>query len=135
MYNISCHRDPVGLVALVANKSDCFPEGLTLGPADDVYGLGTCVVRALTMLLDLPNEWGMFDFMATWRRFAAKLSVLVEILRCNPAWDPFFFTDLHQKMRPKSSKPEDMRTFEASARAIEIRLQGVDTLYSQFLIT
>ena len=58
MYKISCHRDPVGLVALVANKSDCFPEGLTLGPADDVYGLGTCVVRALTMLLDLPINGG-----------------------------------------------------------------------------
>ena len=55
-YNISGFRDPMAVIALVANESCDFPEGLMLGPVDDVYGLGICTVYALTLFLDTPTD-------------------------------------------------------------------------------
>ena len=54
LYNLSSCRDPMALVALVVKGQQKFPSGLTLGPADDVYALGMCVVLSLTMFLHVP---------------------------------------------------------------------------------
>lgn len=133
LYNVSAHRDPMALVALaVRTAGSSFPGGLTLGPADDVYGLGICVVRALTKFFVAPREWRAFHELSDNHDFDDKVCILGDILRRNPAWDASFFTDLHLRMNPTSWKLEDVKKFEASARAVEIRLQGVDTLYTHF---
>ena len=54
LYNLSSCRDPMALVALVVKGQQKFPSGLNLGPTDDVYVLGICVVRSLTMFLHVP---------------------------------------------------------------------------------
>ena len=125
--------DPMALVALaVRTAGSSFPAGLTLGPPDDVYGLGICVVRALTKFLLPPGEWNVLNESSDSHDFDDKVRVLCDILRRNPAWDASFFTDLHLRMNPTSSKLEDVKQFEASARAVEIRLQQVETLYVHF---
>ena len=131
-YNISGFRDPMAVIALVANESCDFPKGLMLGPVDDVYGLGICIVYALTFFLDTPTDWDMLNKVSTRESFGRKLCVLCGILEHNPAWDSSFFLDLHQRMTPELSKSEDKIKFKASCSAIEIRLQSLYTLYPHF---
>lgn len=133
MYTLHCHRDPLALIATAVTHEKVMPLGLTLGYPDDVFALGMCVVRILTMLVDLPWEkWHILNKLDQDRDDDKKMSALVDILRCNPAWDPQFFQDLHLRFRPVSPKPEDAKRMEASARATEIRLLGVSTLYCDF---
>ncbi|CAH3183321.1 unnamed protein product, partial [Porites lobata] len=104
LYNLSFCRDPMALVALVVKGQQEFPSGLTLGPADDVYALGMCVVRSLTMFLHVPwGEWKALHQVESDAEFSEKLRVLCDIVRRNPA-----------------------------ARAVEIRLHSVSTLYPHF---
>ena len=121
-YNISGFRDPMAVIALVANESHDFPEGLMLGPVDDVYGLGICIVYALTLFLDTPTDWDMLNTVSTRERFDDKLCVLCHILERNPAWNSSFFIDLHERVTPESRNSEDKIKFKASCLAIEIRL-------------
>ena len=133
LYNLSFCRDPMALVALVVKGQQEFPSGLTLGPADDVYALGMCVVRSLTMFLHVPwGEWKALHQVESDAEFSEKLRVLCDIVRRNPAWDSSFFYDLHLRIRPNSSRPQDVSDFEARARAVEIRLHSVSTLYPHF---
>ena len=105
-YNLSFCRDPMALVALVVKGQPKFPSGLTLGPADDVYALGMCVVRSLAMLLHVPWwEWKALHQVKSDAEFREKLRVLCDIFRQNPAWDSCFFYDLHLRIRPNSSRP------------------------------
>ena len=131
LYNIHLHRDPLSLVALAASHEGCIPRGLLLGNADDVYGLGMCIVRMLTMFTEAPWEkWQALNSCSS--KYAddirLKMKVLSEILQCNPA----FFRDLHTRFRPVSEKLEDAKRIEASARRIEVYLSGVHTLYPNF---
>ena len=131
-YNISGFRDPMAVIALVANESHDFPEGLMLGPVDDVYGLGICIVYALTLFLDTPTDWDMLNTVSTRERFDDKLCVLCHILERNPAWNSSFFIGLHERVTPESRNSEDKIKFKASCSAIEIRLQNLYTLYLHF---
>lgn len=137
MYNFPLHRDPLSLIAVAASHEGCIPRGLVLGNADDVYGLGMCIVRMLTMLVEMPSQdWYALN---TWCRAFAddvrlKMETLGRLLRYNPAWDSRFFRDLHTRFRPVSENPEDAVKMEASARAIEAYLSGVNTLYPNFFV-
>ena len=133
--NLAFCRDPMALVALVVKGQQEFPSGLTLGLADDVYALGMCVVRSFTMFLHVPwGEWKALHRVKSDAEFSENLRVLGDIFRRNSAWDSSFFYDLHLKIRPNSSRPQDVSDFEARARAVEIRLHNVSTLYPHFLI-
>ena len=133
LYNLTLFRDPMALVALVVKGQQKFPSGLTLGPADDVYALGMCVVRSLTMFLHVPwGQWKALNEVESDAEFKQKLRVLCDIFQRNPAWDSSFFYDLHLRLRPNPSRPEEVSDFEARARAVEIRLHSVSTLYPHF---
>ena len=137
LYNAHLHRDPLSLVALAASHEGCIPRGLMLGNADDVYGLGMCIVRMLTMFTDVPwGEWQALNCCSSVyaKNIRLKTKVLGEILQHNPAWDSRHFRDLHTRFRPVSDKLEDAKTMEASARAIEVYLSGIFTLYPNFFV-
>lgn len=137
LYNLHLHRDPLALIASAVTHEGTIPRGLTLGNVDDVYGLGMCIVRVLTMMVHYPwNDWLILNGLARHGGNAADIdkrkNVVADILRYNPAWDPRFFCDLHLRFRPVSSNPEDAQKMEASARAIGIHLLGVYPLYPRF---
>ena len=135
MYNVHLFRDPLALIATAVTHEDVIPRGLTLGNADDVYGLGMCVVRMLTMFNCVPwREWQLLNTLKKERLFVQKRKILCEILQRNPAWDPRFFQNLHMRFRPVSSRPEDSKKMEASSRAMEIHLHGLSTLYPNFFV-
>ena len=135
LYSPHLHRDPLSLIAIAASHEGCIPRGLMLGNADDVYGLGMCIVLMMTMFTEVPyEEWHALNSFSS--QYAddihLKMKVLGEILQHNPAWDSRLFRDLYTRFRPVSEKLEDAKRMEASARAIEVYLSGVHTLYSNF---
>ena len=133
IYNAIPCRDPLAVVALAVNGTGKFPLGLTLGPADDVYALGICVVRMLTTFVHVPwEQWNVFNTLESGTEFGEKVHLLGDIFRRNPAWDPSFFLYLHLRIRANSSNPTVIRDFKAKARAAEIYLQSVSTLYPHF---
>ena len=136
LYNSLFHRDPLALIALCVTHDREFPCGLTLGHADDVYGLGMCVLRVLTRFVDVPwKDWKMFNSLHEVSESLSKMTILCQILRHNPAWHPSVFTDLHLRFSPRSWRTrEDDQRMEAAARAVEIRAQSVDTLYPSFFL-
>ena len=58
LYYPPLYRDPLSLIALAASHEGRLPGGLVLGNADDVYGLGMCILWMLAMLIDEPwTDW------------------------------------------------------------------------------
>ena len=135
--NLPLFRDPLALAATVVTHETTFPKGLTIGHVDDVYALGMCVTQMLTMFHDVPwHEWRRLNTLRSSKkandRFHVEKILLGQILQHNPAWDPAAFLDLHLRFHPLSCDPKDARAMEAAARAIEIHLWGVATLYPRF---
>lgn len=134
LYNVCLHRDPMSVIAVAAAKgSKALPAGLTLGLADDVYGLGMCAVRSLTNFYDLPwEEWRLLNDLDTIAEFQELLAALSSLFQWNPAWDASFFTDLHLRLRPELHCADHTGLFESKTRAIEIYLQSVIPLFPHF---
>jgi len=135
LYYPPLYRDPLSLIALAASHERRLPGGLVLGNADDVYGLGMCILRMLAMLIDEPwTEWMALNTCSIIYASALrlKMKVLGDILQYNPAWNSRFFRDLHTRIRAVSTEPEDVRKMEASVRAIEVHLFDLYTLYPNF---
>jgi len=127
------YRDPLSLIALAASHEGCLPDGLVLGNADDVYGLGMCIVRMLTMFIDCPwTEWFALDYSSRDDDLGLKMKVLGNILQYNPAWNSRLFRDLRTRIRPVSTEPEDVKKMETSVREIEAHLVDLYTLYPNF---
>ena len=127
MYNVSDYRDPMSLLVLVANEPEKYPMGVTLGPGDDIYGLGMCVVRILTLFFNLLHESGILNGLFSEAAFDYKLCTLCSILEHNPAWDSSFLIDLDQKLK---SFPTILSG--PLLRKIEERLRNLTTVYPGF---
>ena len=127
MYNVSDYRDPMSVLVLVANESKKYPTGVTLGPGDDIHGLGMCVVRILTLFFSLLDEFGILNELFSGATFEYKLCILCSILKHNPAWDSSFLADLEQKLKSFSTILSD-----SLLRKIKKRLRTLTTVYSGF---